>query len=94
MLAQITALTGADILGGIGQLECATVFSPVQAVLDNEIGAMVRKLIEKPVIDEHTDKLVADRTVNQCRRYRRVNPARQPTDHPILPNPIPDQLDL
>lgn len=54
MLAQITALTGADILGGIGQLECATVFSPVQAVLDNEIGAMVRKLIEKPVIDEET----------------------------------------
>lgn len=52
MLAQVTALSGADILGGIGQLECATVFSPVQAVLDNEIGAMVRKFVERPAIDD------------------------------------------
>ncbi len=52
MLAQTTALSGADILGGIGQLECATVFSPVQAALDNEIGAMVRRFIQQPSIDE------------------------------------------
>ncbi len=33
MLGQMVAMSGADILGGVGQLECATVFSPVQAVL-------------------------------------------------------------
>ncbi len=54
MLAQTIVLSGADILGGIGQLECATVFSPVQAVLDNEIGAMLRKFIEPPVVNEDT----------------------------------------
>ncbi len=51
MLMQNIALAGADILGGVGQLECATVFSPVQAVLDNEIGAMVRRFIRTPRID-------------------------------------------
>ncbi|MEX5727669.1 trimethylamine--corrinoid protein Co-methyltransferase [Rhodovulum iodosum] len=51
LLAQIVALSGADILGGVGQLECATVFSPVQAVLDNEIGAMMRRLIRKPRLE-------------------------------------------
>lgn len=52
MLAQAVATAGADILGGIGQLECATVFSPVQAVLDNEIGAMLRRVMTPPVIDD------------------------------------------
>ncbi|MFN6951592.1 MAG: trimethylamine methyltransferase family protein [Albidovulum sp.] len=47
-VAETVALAGADILGGVGQLECATVFSPVQAVLDNEIGAMMRRFIRKP----------------------------------------------
>lgn len=51
LLMQAVALAGADILGGVGQLECATVFSPVQAVLDNEIGAMVRRLIRKPSLE-------------------------------------------
>jgi trimethylamine:corrinoid methyltransferase-like protein len=32
-------------------LECATVFSPVQAVLDNEIGAMMRRFIRKPSLE-------------------------------------------
>ncbi|MCP5071932.1 MAG: hypothetical protein GY947_01390 [Rhodobacteraceae bacterium] len=52
LLAQTIVLSGADILGGIGQLECATVQSPVQAVLDNEIGAMLRKFIQRPAVDE------------------------------------------
>ncbi|MCP5088225.1 MAG: hypothetical protein GY952_15645 [Rhodobacteraceae bacterium] len=52
MLAQTVVTSGADILGGIGQLECATVFSPVQAVLDNEIGAMLRKFIEVSEVSE------------------------------------------
>lgn len=50
MITQTVAQAGADILGGIGQLECATVFSPVQAVLDNEIGAMVRRFLVPPDI--------------------------------------------
>jgi len=52
MLSQTIALSGADILGGVGQLECATVFSPVQAVLDNEIGAMLRRFIDPPEIND------------------------------------------
>lgn len=50
-LMQGVALSGADILGGIGQLECATVFSPVQAVLDNEMGAMMRRFTRPPQVD-------------------------------------------
>ncbi len=54
LLAQATVLAGADILGGVGQLECATVQCPVQAVLDNEIGAMVRKFIQPPEVNEQS----------------------------------------
>ena len=54
LLAQTVALSGADILGGIGQLECATVQSPVQAILDNEIGAMLRKFIQPTEISEES----------------------------------------
>ena len=54
LLGQGVALAGADILGGVGQLECATVFSPVQAVLDNEIGGMLRHLVRVPVIDDES----------------------------------------
>lgn len=52
LLAQTVVMSGADILGGIGQLECATVFSPVQAVLDNEVGAMLRQFIEVPDVGD------------------------------------------
>ncbi len=52
LLGQDVALAGADILGGVGQLECATVFSPVQAVLDNELGAMMRRYIQVPEIND------------------------------------------
>ncbi len=54
MLGQMIAMSGADILGGVGQLECATVFSPVQAVLDNELGAYWRSLIQSPLINDET----------------------------------------
>ena len=50
MLGQAVALAGADILGGVGQLETATVFSPVQAVLDDEVGAMIRKALTPPEV--------------------------------------------
>jgi len=53
--AQLVSLSGADILGGVGQLECATVFSPIQAILDNEIGAMLNKYLQaSPVDDDST----------------------------------------
>lgn len=52
MLMQNVALAGADILGGVGQLECATVYSPVQAVLDDEMGRMVRRFLRTPEISE------------------------------------------
>ena len=80
MLCQTVALAGADILGGVGQLECATVFSPVQAVLDNEVGAMTRRFIRKPAISEDALNWVemmriragghfldSDHTVRSCR---------------------------
>ncbi len=54
MLGQIVALSGADILGGVGQLEGATVFSPVQAVLDNELGGYYRSLIQTPEVNDET----------------------------------------
>ncbi len=54
LLGQTVALAGADILGGVGQLECATVFSPVQAVLDNEVGAMLRRIIQVPGVDDES----------------------------------------
>lgn len=52
LLGQMIALSGADILGGVGQLECATVFSPVQAVLDDEMGAMLRRMIRRPDLSD------------------------------------------
>jgi trimethylamine:corrinoid methyltransferase-like protein len=54
LLGQDVALAGADILGGVGQLECATVFSPVQAVLDNELGAMLRRYLRVPEVDDES----------------------------------------
>lgn len=54
LICQTVALAGADILGGVGQLECATVFSPVQAVLDNETGAMMRRYVRKPAFNRES----------------------------------------
>ncbi len=51
-LGASVAMAGADILGGVGQLETATVFSPVQAVLDDEMGAWLRSLVAVPPIDD------------------------------------------
>ncbi len=52
--AQTVSLAGADILGGVGQLECATVFSPVQAAMDNEVGAMVNRFLQAPPVDDES----------------------------------------
>ncbi len=52
MLGQMVAMAGADILGGVGQLQTATVFDPVQAVLDDELGGYLRALIRAPDLDD------------------------------------------
>ena len=36
----------------------------------------------QPVIDEHAGQLLADRLVDQHRRHRRIDAAREPADHP------------
>ena len=36
---------------------------------------------QQPVVDEHAGQLVADRLVDQRRRDRRIDAARQPEDH-------------
>ncbi|GKY87983.1 trimethylamine methyltransferase family protein [Sinisalibacter aestuarii] len=52
LLGQAVALAGADVLGGVGQLQTATVFDPVQAVLDDALGGYLRGLIATPPVDE------------------------------------------
>jgi trimethylamine--corrinoid protein Co-methyltransferase len=78
--AQLVSLSGADILGGVGQLECATVFSPIQAILDNEIGGMLNKYLQASPVDEESTAwellngieaggnfLAEEHTVRHCR---------------------------
>lgn len=50
----IVGQSGADILGGVGQLECATVFSPIQAIIDSELGAMQRAWMRTPEVNDET----------------------------------------
>ncbi len=52
--SQLVSLAGADILGGVGQLECATVFSPIQAILDNELGGMLNKYLQASLVDDES----------------------------------------
>jgi len=54
MIGFMVGLSGADILGGVGQLECATVFSPIQAIIDNELGSMQRAWLHTPPVDDDT----------------------------------------
>ncbi|HGG05192.1 MAG TPA: hypothetical protein ENK28_07020 [Aliiroseovarius sp.] len=53
-LGQAVAMAGVDIMGGVGQLETATVFCPVQAVLDDEAGGYLRGLTHSPEISDAT----------------------------------------
>lgn len=58
MLSMLMGLSGLDILGGAGQLEVATVLSPLQLIIDNEVIGMVRSLIKG--IDMSDDSLAWD----------------------------------
>src|SRR3546814_16240188 len=48
----------------------------------------------QPVIDEHTGELLADRLMDQHRRDRRIDPARQPADYAHLSDLRSDFRDL
>jgi len=52
LLGSTVALSGADILGGAGQLECATALSPLQLVIDNELAGMVRQSLHTPEVSD------------------------------------------
>ncbi|MCP4327293.1 MAG: hypothetical protein GY791_02500 [Alphaproteobacteria bacterium] len=54
LLGSMVSLAGADILGGAGQLECATALSPVQLVIDNELAGMLRQFLHTPDITDET----------------------------------------
>ena len=54
LLGMLVALTGADILGGAGQVEVATTISPLQLIIDNEIAGMIRKIISGVTINDET----------------------------------------
>jgi trimethylamine:corrinoid methyltransferase-like protein len=58
MLSMLMGLSGSDILGGAGQLEVATVVSPLQLIADNEVIGMVRRVAQGLTIDE--DALACD----------------------------------
>ncbi len=54
LLGLLTGLARADILGGAGQLEVATAISPVQLCIDDELAAMIRRLLRGLEVDDDT----------------------------------------
>ncbi len=54
LLGTIVARAGGDILGGAGQLEVATVISPVQLVIDEQVGRMLKRLTTGLELDDET----------------------------------------
>ena len=76
----LIGLSGADILGGAGQLETATTISPVQLAIDNEVFGMLRKMLSKITFDDEalawedllkadagSQFLTSDHTLRHCR---------------------------
>lgn len=51
-ISQLVALSGADILGGAGQIEVAKTISPIQLIIDNEIFAMAARLKAGFAVDD------------------------------------------
>ncbi|MFW6054894.1 MAG: trimethylamine methyltransferase family protein [Thermodesulfobacteriota bacterium] len=54
LLSQHIAASGADILGGVGQLEVATTVSPLQAVIDSEVMEIVKRLMQEVNLDDES----------------------------------------
>jgi trimethylamine--corrinoid protein Co-methyltransferase len=50
--SMLIGMSGADILGGAGQIEVATTISPAQLVIDNEIFGIVRRILSRMTFDE------------------------------------------
>lgn len=84
MLAMLMGLSGSDILGGAGQLEVATVVSPLQLIADNEIIGMVRQVVRGLEIDDEQlafeviaqtkpgdHFLTSKHTLRHCRSFQR-----------------------
>lgn len=69
LLGMLVAITGADILGGAGQVEVATTISPLQLVMDNEIAGMIRKIISRITIDYETMAWSDLMTTSSCGHF-------------------------
>jgi len=54
LLASVIASVGCDVLGGAGQLEVTATLSPVQLVIDDEVGRMLRRLAGGLDLNEDT----------------------------------------
>ncbi|MEA3359444.1 MAG: trimethylamine methyltransferase family protein [Thermodesulfobacteriota bacterium] len=50
--SMLISSSGADILGGAGQIETATTISPLQLAIDNEVFGMVRHIITEMPFDD------------------------------------------
>jgi trimethylamine---corrinoid protein Co-methyltransferase len=92
MLSMLMGLSGSDILGGAGQLEVATVLSPLQLIIDNEVIGMVRQLMRGVEITDDTlawdvlaetrpgdQFLTSDHTFRHCRDVHRPGVFSRPT---------------
>jgi trimethylamine:corrinoid methyltransferase-like protein len=78
--SMLMGLSGADILGGAGQIEVATTISPVQLTIDNEVFGTVRRMITNLTFDDDSlawtdlltvepggNFLTGDHTLRHCR---------------------------
>ena len=50
-------------------------------------------LAQQAVVDEDARQLRADRPIEQRRHDRRIDPARQAADHPVVAHPLADAVD-
>ncbi len=80
MLSTLMGVSDSDILGGAGQLEVATVVSPLQLIVDNEVFSMVRSIMKGLTFDDDNlawevltetnpgdHFMISDHTVAHCR---------------------------
>ncbi len=76
----LIGISGADILGGAGQIETATTISPAQLIIDNEVLGSVKRIIGKVSIDDDSmawpellntepghEFLTSEHTLRHCR---------------------------
>jgi trimethylamine:corrinoid methyltransferase-like protein len=71
------ALSGADILGGAGQLETARTISPQQLVIDNELFGQLRRMVSDVSIDDETLAWQDLLDVTPCDHFLRTRHTRR-----------------